>query len=211
MFRNIYGYLRRRNTMSKKTKKAQIAENQEATNQTGEENQTMEVTQAEVEVVPATIVEGGQEQVFEGQTEGQEVSTEGESQVVESPMVANEGATQPTEKPAPKPRVNRRPYIQLVESHLELGDLDRKSLQELVLKEFPAVTKGGIGTFITDLKNVKYSHFKPRVAVEHPITKKFIFSDKVETQAVEAPVEAEAPVADLVAPTDGLQPEQPGE
>jgi len=61
------------------------------------------------------------------------------------------------------------------------------------------------------LKNVKYSHFKPRVAVEHPTTKKFIFADKVETQVVEAPVEAEAPVADVVVPAEEEQPEQPSE
>ncbi len=181
--------------MSKKTKKTQV-----------------EVTENQQEVVPATIVESSEAQVFEGQTEGHEVSTQGEGQVVDSQVVANEGAIQPEEKPVPKPRVNKRPYIALVESHLELGDLDRKSLLELVLKEFPAVTKGGITTFITDLKNVKYSHFKPRVAVEHPTTKKFIFSDKVETQAVEAqPVEVEIPATEVVTPTQEAQPEQPGE
>jgi len=170
-----------------------------------------EVTENQSEVVPATIVEGGHEQVFVGQTEDPAISTEGESQVVDSPVAASEGATQPEEKPAPKPRVNRRPYIQLVESHLELGDLDRKSLLELVLKEFPAVTKGGITTFITDLKNPKYSHFKPRVAVEHPKTKKFIFADKVETQTVEAPVETEASVADVVVPAEEAPPDAQAE
>jgi len=198
--------------MSKKTKKAQIAENKEVTNQTAEENKTMEVTQADVEVVPATIVEGGQEQVFVGQAEGEAVSTEGESQVVDGAVAASEGDTQPAEKPAEKkPRVNKRPYVEFVESHLELGDLDRKSLQELVLKEFPAVTKGGITTFITDLKNIKYSHFKPRVAVEHPTTKKFIFADKVETQTVEAPAEAEALPADVVVPAEEAQPDAQAE
>ena len=165
-------------------------------------------TQVEgVEQIPATIVEGSSEEVFPSQTEGQEgvPTTESESQTVDSPVAAHEGDTQPEEKPAPKPRVNRRPYIQLVESHLKLGDLDRKSLLELVLKEFPAVTKGGITTFITDLKNPKYSHFKPRVAVEHPTTKKFIFADKVETQTVEVPA------AEVVAAIEETQPEQPGE
>jgi hypothetical protein len=52
--------------MGKKTKKAQIAENQENPNQTAEVNQ-MEVTQADVEVIPSTIVEGSAEQVFSGQ------------------------------------------------------------------------------------------------------------------------------------------------
>jgi hypothetical protein len=152
----------------------------------GKKKAQTEVTENQHEVALPTVVESSETEVF-AQPE------------------------QLTEKPAPKPKVSKRPYIALVESHLELGDMDRKSLLELVLKEFPSVTKGGIGTFITDLKNVKYSHFKPRVAVEHPTTKKFIFADKVETQVVEAPVEAEAPVADVVVPAEEEQPEQPSE
>lgn len=228
--------------MSKKTKKtqAQVVENPEVTNQTAQENETMEVTQADVEVIPSTIVEGYEAEVFSGQTEGQEVeaTSEGESHAVEGPVVVTGQETQPPveqtaqpeqpeEKPAPKPRVNKRPYISLVESHLELGDLDRKSLLELVLKEFPAVTKGGITTFITDLKNPKYSHFKPRVAVEHPTTKKFLFADKLipavivaeqgqEVEQTETQLsEAEVPAADVApvmeVPVTDEPTEQPNE
>ena len=53
--------------MSRKTKRAQV---EVPTNETAEKNQ-VEVTQADVqEVVPATIVEAGEAEIFPGQTEG---------------------------------------------------------------------------------------------------------------------------------------------
>jgi hypothetical protein len=203
--------------MAKKTKKSKVeGQVQENTNQTVKENQ-MEVTNTDV--VPATIVEGSAEQVFSGQAEDQAVSTEGESQVVDGPVVAAEGETsqaQPEEKPTPKPRVNKRPYIQFVTEHLELGDCERKDLVKLVLAEFPQVVKGGIETFLTDCLNPKYSHFKDRSVIK-TAAGKMIFKDKAPVEVV-APVaevkltETETPpVADVVVPVEEVQPEQPGE
>lgn len=204
--------------MAKKAKKGKVESPvQESSNQTAEEN-LMEVTQAEVEMVPATIVEGSAEQVFSGQAEDQAVSTEGESQVVDGQAVASEGETsqaQSAEKPAPKPRVNKRPYIQFVTEHLELGDCERKDFVKLVLAEFPQVVKGGIETFLTDTLNPKYSHFKDRPVVK-TAAGKMVFKDKAPVEVV-APVaeaqssEAETPVADIVVPAEEAQPEQPNE
>ncbi len=210
--------------MSKKTKKAQ-EEVKEVTNNTdASEHQTGDTNQIAEETTPATIVEASEAQVFATQTEGQEaVVTEAENQVVEGPVVegpvvASEGDTKPEEKPAPKPKVNKRPYLARVTEILELG-MDRKALVSLVLKEFPTVKKGGIETFLTDAINPKYSFFKDRVVTKSP-DGKLIFADRLVPGIIVAeqdqqaeptevqPAGAETPPAEAV-PTEGVQPEQP--
>jgi len=195
--------------MSKK-KKAQITENHEVNSEASEEQNQMEVTNNVTdEAVPSTIVEASEEQVFAAQT-GQEAegTTEAESPVVETPEAGTEGqeaqpaepstqAEQPEEKPAPKPRVNRRPYISLVEEHLELGDLDKKELLALIMERFPTISKNGVSTFLTDALNPKYSHWKDRV-VSKTVDGKMIFADKIEEPAPDVQ-------------TAEVQPEQPGE
>ncbi|MGA2937697.1 MAG: hypothetical protein ABSF52_11435 [Syntrophobacteraceae bacterium] len=152
----------------------------------------VDVAHVESQEVPATIVEGTEAQVFEGQ-----VNTKAEvpSEEVKEVEVLKE-------EPAPKPpRISKRPYIETVKNHLEIGDLDKKELVALVLEKFPVVKKSGIETFLTDVKNVRYSHFTPRVAVVHPLTQKLIFADRlVITQAA----------VEEVQPTEA-QPEQPAE
>lgn len=195
--------------MSKKTKKAngegQVKEN---TKQTAQENK-MEVTQAEVEVVPATIVESGQEQVFAGRTEEQTVSNETDGQGVDGQVTASEGDTQQAEKPTEKkPRVNKRPYIEFVTEHLAVGDCDRKELVKLIMDKFHGLSKGGVETFLTDAKNPKYSYFKDRLVIQHPKTGKLIFADCVETEAEEAAAETspEAAATEATeATTEGLK------
>jgi hypothetical protein len=165
------------------------------------------------EIVPRTIVEATEAEVFANQTEGQEA-------VVEGPVVASAGDTQPEEKPAPKLRINKRPYIARVTEILELG-MDRKSIVKLVLAEFPTVKKGGVETFLTDCLNPKYSFFKERKVTKSP-DGKLIFADRLipgiivaeEAQKAETteaqPTEAETPTAETV-PTEEVQPEQPTE
>jgi hypothetical protein len=99
---------------------------------------------------------------------------------------------------APKPpKVSKRPYISLVEEHLELGNLDKKELLALIMERFPTISKNGVSTFLTDALNPKYSHWKDRV-VSKTIDGKLIFADKIEEPASDAqPAEA--------------QPEQPSE
>ncbi len=201
--------------MSKKTKKANGEGNvKENSNQPTEENQSIEITQADVEVVPATIVEGGQEQVFAGKAEVQEVATESDSQVVDGPAVASESDTtqaQAAEKPAPKPRVNKRPYIEFVVEHLTAGDCDRKELAKLIMEKFTGLSKGGVETFLTDAKNPKYSYFKDRPVIQHPKTGKLVFADCVEVVAEAQSSEAEAPAVEVVAQAEEAQPVQPSE
>ncbi len=198
--------------MGKKTKKSQVeSQVQDNTNQTAEDKQTMEITQTEVEVVPATIVEGGEEQVFAGQAEAPAISTEGEGQVVDGPILATEGDTQEADKPAPKPRVNKRPYIEFVVEHLTTGDCDRKELVKLIMEKFTGLSKGGVETFLTDAKNPKYSHFKDRPVIQHPKTGKLIFADCVEVLAEAQSAEAEAPAVEAVTQAGEVQHEQPNE
>src|SRR5208283_5385650 len=150
--------------MSKK-KTAQITKNHKVNSEASEEQNQMEVTNNVTdEAVPATIVEASEAEIFEGPTEGQDavVAAEAESQVVEGqvaegPVVASEGDTQPAEQPAPKPpKASKRPYISLVEEHLELGNLDKKELLALIMERFPTISKNGVSTFLTDALNPKY-------------------------------------------------------
>lgn len=91
----------------------------------------------------------------------------------------------PTEATPKKERVSKRPYIDFVKEHCEIGDCTGKELLALILEKYSTVTKSGAQTFITDLKNIKYCHFKPRAVVQQE-NGKLIFQDKV----VEVPVEA---------------------
>ncbi len=152
------------------------------------------------ETIPSTIVESTEAEVFAEQTEGQEGigTTEAESLVVEGQVTASEGDTQAAEQPAVKPpRVSKRPFIALVEQHLELGNLDKKELLALIMEKYPEVNKNGASTFLTDALNPKYSHWKDRV-VSKTVDGKMIFADKIEEPAPEVQT-AEA------------QPEQPAE
>jgi hypothetical protein len=179
---------------NRKSKKAQKAANQTTNNQIEEGNDTMELANHDVEVVPSTIVEGLEAEVFAGQ----ETQTETEVSVAQAP----EQTTQP-EQAAPKPpRVSKRPYINDVASLLEAGTHDAKEIVKLVLEKYSEVKKGGIQTFVTDLKNAKYRHWKDRAVVVNPAGK-LQFEDKV--------VPVEVPAAEVVTPTEGFQPEQPAE
>jgi hypothetical protein len=173
--------------------------------QTKGEN-TMNVTQVEgqevntavegQETIPATIVEGTEQQVFTDKIDGQEVV----NTTVEETVAAAGGdtTTEPAEQPAPKPpKVSKRPFIALVEQHLELGNLDKKELLSLIMEKYPEVNKNGASTFLTDALNPKYSHWKDRV-VSKTVDGKMIFADKIEDPAPDVqPAEA--------------QPEQPAE
>jgi hypothetical protein len=173
--------------------------------QTKGEN-TMNVTQVEgqevntavegQETIPATIVEGTEQQVFTDKIDGQEVV----NTTVEETVAAAGGdtTTEPAEQPAPKPpKVSKRPFIALVEQHLELGNLDKKELLSLIMEKYPEVNKNGASTFLTDALNPKYSHWKDRV-VSKTVDGKMIFADKIEEPAPDVQT-AEA------------QPEQPAE
>jgi len=128
------------------------------------------------ENIPPTIVESSEGEVFAPTQE-----------------------TEPTAKPI-KP--SKRPYIPLVQEHLETGGLSKKELLELILSTFPEVSKGGAATFLTDLKNSKYCHFKSR-EVRQLENGKLIFADKVVS------AEAEVLAAEVVAAIQETPPEQP--
>lgn len=185
--------------MGKKAKKAKVDGQVEKDN-----NQTVEANQ--VEVVPVTIVESSQEQVFPSQSEEQAASAQTESQAVDGQVTAaNEGDTEPAEKPVPKQRVNKRPYIEFVTEHLTVGDCDRKELVKLIIEKFKGLSKGGIETFLTDAKNPKYSHYKDRPVIQHPKTGKLIFADCVKAEAETETAEMSPEAAVTAAKSEGLQ------
>lgn len=83
----------------------------------------------------------------------------------ESADQASTGAqSEVTIKPA-KEKKNARPYISFATEALEEGLYTRAELIEEVLRRYPTVSKGSIQTFVTDLKNPKYSFFKDRAIV----------------------------------------------
>jgi hypothetical protein len=194
--------------MARKTKRQQAqaegqVETQELADSTVEENQ--------IEAVSATTVERMEEEVFAGQEERYiefveaqvpETQSIGEPGVAVQPEMTSDG---PDEKPAPKgPRSNRRIFVEYVTSMLEKGECDRRALVEAVLREFPSVSKGSITTFLTDVKNPKYSFFKDRAVITHPNTGKLIFADRVEETFPEPGIE-------VTRTETQAQPEQPGE
>jgi len=95
--------------------------------------------------------------------------------------------TKAVEQPVVKIKVDRRPYIAWVEKQLE-APRDRKELLKQILVKWPEVSKGGAQTFLTDLLNPKYTHWKDR-----PVVKladgKVVFADKAPApEVVVAPV-----------------------
>lgn len=167
------------------------SEEQEATTEVIEEESQEEVSGSQD--LPATIVEGTEEEVFfQGREESQVEFVEAENAVepeVSIPPEANQ--EEPEQKPVQtKPRINRRPYIPLVENHLERGDLDKKELLALVLERFPEIKKSSASTFLTDALNPRYSHWKDRV-VTKTADGKMVFADVIETPLPEGPVQEE--------------------
>jgi hypothetical protein len=108
---------------------------------------------------PATIVESSEEQLFADQ--------------------------EAEEKPAPKPRISKRPYIAGVEILLNAGTHTKKELLAFILEKYPAVSKGGASTFLTDLMNEKYRRWKDR-AVTKTQEGKLQFADRIEAPEPEA-------------------------
>ncbi len=135
------------------------------------------------------------------------------AKVIESPVIHNEvpvveAAVEPVvQTPAvvieKKPKVNRRPYIAFVEISLETGEFSKKELLEKIMVAFPHCSKGGVNTFLTDLKNPKYRHWKDRAVTV--LNEKMIFEDKIPTPEEAAIVEQ----AELA--TDGGDAERPAE
>lgn len=142
---------------SKRTKKSNGKVHEPASSTGAVENQ-VEVAQSETEAVSATIVESTEVEVF-SKVEDQEVEQHARK----------------------KPKQNKRPYVEYVSTQcLENGLFDRKELIKAIMEKFSGLSKGGVETFVTDLKNPKYSFFKERAVILHPKTGKLIFADKVE-------------------------------
>ncbi len=97
----------------------------------------------------------------------------------------------PTE-PTKKPKKNARPYVPMAKEALEKGLYTRKEFITAIMDAFPEIKKGGVETFVTDLKNPKYCYFKPRVVVVNA-DGKLIFAESVQPQEEEAVAEEVAP------------------
>jgi hypothetical protein len=110
------------------------------------------------EHAPPTIVEAAMEEVFPSQ----------------------ESVTEQTEeKPAPKPKVSKRPYIADVEILLNAGTHTKPQILAFIMEKYPQISKGGASTFLTDLLNEKYRHWKERAVTKTP-EGKLVFADRLE-------------------------------
>jgi hypothetical protein len=145
-----------------RSKKSKKAANQENPAQ-------VEGQEVNGEVVPPTIVDAGAEEVFPIQGKNQEAAT---------------GQTE--EKTAPKPRISKRPYIADVETLLNAGTHTKQEMLALIQEKYPKVSRGGAATFLSDLMNEKYRHWKDR-AVMRKQDGKMVFADRIEAPAPEAP------------------------
>jgi hypothetical protein len=123
-------------------------------------------------------------------TEETEVTTAAESTTQQESAVqgSTEAQTEETTTP-PKVKKNARPYISFATGALEEGLYARAELIEEVLRRFPTVSKSSVQTFVTDLKNSKYSFFKDREVVAQD-NGKLIFADVVSAREA---AEAEGP------------------
>ena len=151
-----------------KAKKAKKAADHESPAQVEAEQVQEQVESQEVgngEQTPATIVESSAEQLFASQEQPQETAKE-----------------QAEEKPASKPKVSKRPYIQDVGILLSAGTHTKPQILALIMEKYPQVSKGGASTFLTDLLNEKYRHWKDRPVVKTP-EGKLIFADRLEAPA----------------------------
>lgn len=165
--------------MGKKTKKAAQAEGL-ATEQSTKKQAKKETQTENEEGVPPTIFEATKSELF-AQSQDVVPSTE---------LSPESNQDQAVIQPAPKPKVSKRPYIQDVESLLEAGTHSRAEIIAFVLEKYPTVTKGGIQTFVTDLRNPKYCHFKDRKVVLYGSEGKLIFEDKIPATEATKPQEA---------------------
>lgn len=139
---------------------------QQAQGQADLENATTEATAAAE--TSATESTGGTEV-----TTVPEITAPGEAAVQGSTEAQSEEATNP-----PKVKKNARPYISFATGALEEGLYTRTELIDEVLRRFPTVSKSSVQTFVTDLKNPKYSFFKDREVVAQD-NGKLIFADVV--------------------------------
>ncbi len=80
-----------------------------------------------------------------------------------------------------KAKKNARLYLDMAINALEKGLYTRNEFISAIMATYPECKKGGVETFVSDLKNVKYCYFRERPVVMQA-DGKLIFADVVPIQ-----------------------------
>lgn len=107
---------------------------------------------------------------------------ENREQVVKAPDRGSSDTVEISQPPEGK-KYGQKDFLPVVLAHLEVGDMSRMELTQLVMKEFPGMKKSYIETILTDCKNPKYVSLYPlfnnRIVTTLP-NGKMIFAQQVD-------------------------------
>lgn len=80
--------------------------------------------------------------------------------------------------PTPQKRKTRRIYLDMAIKLLEKGTCTHKELVDTIMKQYPALNRETVATFVSDVQNPKYSPIKGRKVVKQA-DGTLIFEDKI--------------------------------
>ncbi len=93
-------------------------------------------------------------------------------------VVPSQPATsKPKAQSSPK-RKTRRIYLSLAIQYLEKGSCTHRGLVDAIMKQYPALNRETVATFVSDVQNPKYSPIKDRKVVKQA-DGTLIFEDKI--------------------------------
>ena len=93
-------------------------------------------------------------------------------------VVSSQPATSKTLPSVPQKRRTRRIYLDLAIQYLEKGSCTHRGLVDAIMKQYPALNRETVATFVSDVQNPKYSPIKDRKVVKQA-DGTLIFEDKI--------------------------------
>ena len=95
-----------------------------------------------------------------------------------SVVLSQPATSKTTLSPTPQKRRTRRIYLDMAIRFLERGTCTHKDLVEAIMKQYPALNRETVSTFVSDIQNPKYSPIKDRKVVKQA-DGTLIFEDKI--------------------------------
>lgn len=94
-------------------------------------------------------------------------------------VVSSQPATsKPQPSPTPQKRRTRRIYLSLAIQYLEKGSCTHRGLVDSIMKQYPALNRETVSTFVSDVQNPRYSPIKDRKVVKQA-DGTLVFEDKI--------------------------------
>jgi hypothetical protein len=81
-------------------------------------------------------------------------------------VVPSQPATPKTISPTPQKRRTRRVYLEFAVKLLARGSCTHRGLVDAIMKQYPALNRETVATFVSDVQNPKYSPIKDRKVVK---------------------------------------------